>query len=208
MKIVKIKEHDISNGYGIRVSIFVSGCRHNCKGCFNQEIMDFKQGEEFTKENLDKIISLLDKPYISGITFLGGEPLEIVNQSGISLIVKEIRKKFGDSKSIWCYTGFVYEYLINKMLPYCKDLKYILENIDVLVDGKFELDLLDITLQFRGSKNQRVIDMKNTLKLNEIIWALPYEKGESKYIKLPDNKLISDRLNKIILKEIKKTSDI
>lgn len=207
MKIAKIKEYDISNGYGIRVSIFVSGCRHNCRGCFNKEIMNFKIGEEFTEEKLNEIIYLVDKPYISGITFLGGEPLEILNQKGILKIIRKIREKFGNTKTIWCYTGFVYEYLIYKMKPYCLELEHILNNIDVLVDGKFEIDLLDLTLQFRGSKNQRVIDMKKTLLNDKIIWALPYEKGEEKYIKISEDKWIDSKLNEIILNEIKKSSN-
>lgn len=165
MKYANIKKHDIANGPGIRVSLFVSGCNHHCKGCFNSEAWDFNYGNDFTKETIKEIINSLSKDYINGLTILGGEPMELVNQPSVLELIKEIKKEL-PNKSIWLYSGFTYEE-INKMTN--KEAKEIINNIDVLVDGKFVIDLYDPALFFRGSSNQRVIDIKESLKKKKVI---------------------------------------
>ncbi|WP_156286543.1 anaerobic ribonucleoside-triphosphate reductase activating protein [Oceanivirga salmonicida] len=181
MNYALIKEFDVANGPGIRTSLFVSGCVHACKGCFNEAIWDFKCGQEFTDETIEYIIKLLKREYIRGLTLLGGEPLDPQNQECVYKLVKKVRQEL-PNKTIWCYSGYTYEYITSfmyKKLPYTKKL---LENVDVLVDGKFVLELLDLKLQFRGSANQRVIDLRKTEENNKIIWALSKEE-ENKYIK-------------------------
>lgn len=197
MRIAAIKEIDVANGPGIRVSIFVSGCRHLCKGCFNSDIWDFKKGDPFSEEIMDRILSLAGKEYIKGLTLLGGEPLDPINLEGILYIVKRFKEVY-PKKDIWCFTGFVYEYIINVMNPKFSKLSQILECVDVLVDGRFELDLLDLKLKFRGSKNQRVIDLRKTEAKGKIVWAMNFEDGESKYIEV--SKKIEENLDKAILK--------
>lgn len=165
MKYANIKKYDIANGPGVRVSLFVSGCNHHCKGCFNKDAWDFNYGNDFTKDTIKEIIESLEKDYITGITILGGEPMELVNQQGILPLLKLIKEKF-PNKTIWLYSGFTIEQ-INKMDN--PEAKEILNIIDVLVDGKFEEDLFDANLYFRGSSNQRIIDIKETLKQGKII---------------------------------------
>ncbi|CAM3209555.1 anaerobic ribonucleoside-triphosphate reductase activating protein [Streptobacillus ratti] len=194
MRIAKIRPTDISNGIGIRVSIFVSGCRHACKGCFNKEIWSFEKGEDFDESTLNDIYTYLDKEYIKGLTFLGGEPLEPKNQDGVYFILKKVKEKFPD-KNIWLYSGFTYEYIISEMLPYFPNLGKILELIDVLVDGRFEISLLDLKLKFRGSRNQRIIDMKKTRLKGKIVWLEEIE-DISKYTLV--NETIPERMDKLI----------
>ena len=165
MKYANIKKNDIANGPGIRVSLFVSGCNHHCKGCFNSIAWDFNYGNDFTKKTIEEIIDALNKSYINGLSLLGGEPLEEVNQKHVLELIKAVKEKF-PHKTIWLYSGFTYEEICNMKT---KEIKDILGNIDVLVDGKFEIDLYDPALYFRGSSNQRIIDIKETLKRNEII---------------------------------------
>lgn len=165
MKYANIKKHDIANGPGIRVSLFVSGCNHHCKGCFNSEAWDFNYGNDFTNDTIKEIINALSKDYINGLTILGGEPMELVNQPSVLELIKEIKKEL-PNKSIWLYSGFTYEE-INKMTN--KEAMEIINNIDVLVDGKFVIDLYDPALFFRGSSNQRVIDIKESLKKKKVI---------------------------------------
>lgn len=162
MNYAEIKKNDIANGLGVRVSLFVSGCNHKCEGCFNQIAWDFNYGKLFDKTVEDEIIAALKQPHIKGLTILGGEPLDPKNQVGLINFVKRIRKELPD-KDIWCFTGYTLEtdLLVGKAHI---DITYELLNmIDVLVDGKFELDKKDITLLFRGSSNQRVIDLKKSL---------------------------------------------
>lgn len=165
MKYANIKKHDIANGPGIRVSLFVSGCNHHCKGCFNSEAWDFNYGNDFTKDTIEEIITALDKSYIEGLSLLGGEPLEEVNQPSVLELILEVKAKL-PNKTIWLYSGFTYEEINNMKTT---EIKNILQNIDVLVDGKFIIDLYDPALFFRGSSNQRIIDIKETLKKKEII---------------------------------------
>lgn len=158
MNYCEIKNADIANGLGVRISLFVSGCEHHCIGCFNQEAWNFKYGNEFTDDIFQKLLEKLDKPYISGLTILGGEPLHPANIETVLNIVTTVRETL-PTKNIWVYTGYTLDELIARNNKTTND---ILKNIDVLVDGRFELDKKDITLQFRGSSNQRLIDMKQT----------------------------------------------
>lgn len=181
MNYATIKENDVANGPGVRTSLFVTGCRHACKGCFNEEIWDFKCGKEFTDETIEHILNLLRREYIRGLTLLGGEPLDPKNQEWVYKLVKKVREIL-PNKTIWCYSGYTYEYITEymyKRLPYTQKL---LSCVDVLVDGKFVLELLNLKLQFRGSANQRVIDLRETEKKGEIVWALAQEEID-KYIK-------------------------
>lgn len=163
MKYAKIRKMDISNGEGVRVSLFVQGCSFHCKNCFNQETWDFNGGKEFTTAEIQKIIELADKDYIAGLSILGGEPLHNNNVDEVFHIVATFKEKF-PNKDIWLWTGFKFEDAIKD-----SKRKLILCNIDVLIDGKFVLEQRDITLKLRGSSNQRVIDCKKSLAENKII---------------------------------------
>ena len=165
MKYATIKKHDIANGPGVRVSIFVSGCNHHCKGCFNEEAWDFNYGKTFTDETIDEIIEALKPSHINGLSILGGEPFELVNQQGLLPLIKKVKTLY-PNKTIWAYSGFLYEELLK--MKY-EETKEILDLIDVLVDGKFVLELKDPMLYFRGSKNQRIIDMQLTRKEGKIV---------------------------------------
>ncbi len=179
MHYATIKECDIANGPGVRVSVFVSGCNHHCKGCFNEIAWNFEYGNEFTEETINKVLKDLDKDYIEGLSLLGGEPLEHANQKGLLPLVKKVKEKFPE-KSIWCYTGFDYEKdVMGNMYKNWDETKELINNIDVIVDGKFEQELKNPSLQFRGSSNQRIIDVQKSVKENKIIWA-DLDKGEIK----------------------------
>ncbi len=161
MNYANIKEYDIADGPGVRVSLFVSGCRHHCKGCFNAETWDFDFGKLYTKETQDKIIELLDSPYIQGFTLLGGEPFEPENQSELVGLLRRIRKTYPE-KDIWCYTGYLYDVdLPEGGRVHTEVTEEMLSYIDVLVDGEFVETKKDITLKFRGSSNQRVLRLEN-----------------------------------------------
>ena len=169
MHYADIKKADIANGTGVRVSVFVSGCNHHCKGCFNEEAWDFNYGKEFTQEEIDKVIEELDHPYVQGLSLLGGEPLERKNQQGLLPLVKKVKEKLPD-KNIWCYTGFRFDKdVLDNMYQNWDETKELIPYLDVVVDGKFEEDKKDLNLKFRGSSNQRVIDVKKTLKENGIV---------------------------------------
>lgn len=171
MKYAAIKKCDVANGPGVRVSVFVSGCNHHCKGCFNEKAWDFNYGNDFSDETIDGIINDLDKEYITGLSLLGGEPLERENQKGLSKLVKKVKEKL-PNKTIWCYTGFDYEKdVMGRMYEQWPETKDLINNIDVLVDGKFEMEKRNLNLQFRGSENQRLIDVKKSMKENKIVWA-------------------------------------
>lgn len=149
MRYGKINKTDIANGPGVRVSLFVSGCRNHCKGCFNPGTWAFDYGEAFTLRTVDEILKALDKPYISGLSILGGEPFEPENIGTVFDLCRQVKNRFPD-KTIWIYTGYLYE----KLEPILND------TIDVLVDGPFIEAQKDITLKFKGSKNQRIIDVQ------------------------------------------------
>ena len=165
-----IKDKDIANGEGIRVSLFVSGCTHHCKNCFNPETWDFNYGNPFTTEVEDKILTMLEPAYIKGITLLGGEPMEPNNQRALLPFVKRIREKFGTTKTIWSFTGFVYDKdLITGGRAHTEVTDELMQNLDVLVDGPFVESLKNLSLKFRGSSNQRIIDMPATLEKGEVV---------------------------------------
>lgn len=168
-----IKSVDIANGEGIRVTLFVSGCTHHCKNCFNPETWNFEYGNPFTKETEDTIIKYLEADFVKGLTLLGGEPMEPQNQKALLPFLKRVKQKFGDSKNIWSYTGFVYDRdLINGGRVHTEDTDELLSLIDVLVDGPFIESLKNLSLKFRGSSNQRVIDLKKTKQENKIVLYL------------------------------------
>ncbi len=166
MHYATVKWCDIANGEGVRVSLFVSGCTHRCKNCFNQVAWDFSYGEPFDEEIQDKIIKALGASYIAGLSLLGGEPFEPQNQEVLYPFVKRVRETYPE-KSIWCYTGFVLEEKKGRLREKEKNTpvtKALLSLIDVLVDGAYVEELKDVRLKFRGSSNQRVLDLKSTLE--------------------------------------------
>ena len=167
MNYAEIKNFDIANGLGIRVSLFVSGCTHHCKNCFNSIAWDFNYGKEFTKEVEDSIIRMLNNPNVSGLTLLGGEPMEKSNQEGLINFLRRVKKEL-PNKNIWCYTGYLLEDLLTGR-AHTSITDEILSYIDVLVDGKFVEELKSLMLKFRGSSNQRLIDLPKTLKTGEIV---------------------------------------
>ena len=171
MNFCQIKKADTANGEGMRVTLFVSGCRNHCEGCFQPETWNFSYGNLFTNEVIDTIIEEVSKPYYQGLTILGGDPFEPENQEGIYPLVKAMKEKCPD-KDIWAYSGYRFEDIISgyQVTQYSE---YLLKNIDVLVDGKFILEEKDITLKFRGSRNQRVIDLRKTFKNGKIIKRIP-----------------------------------
>ncbi len=170
MNYATIKWCDIANGEGVRVSLFVSGCTHRCKNCFNQVAWDFSYGEFFSEEIEEKILKALDSDYIAGLSLLGGEPLEPQNQIALYPFVEKVRKLY-PNKSIWCYTGFVLDEKSGQLREEEKNVektKKLISLFDVLVDGAYVEELKDIRLKFRGSSNQRVIDVQKTLRSGEI----------------------------------------
>ena len=165
-----IKKNDIANGEGVRVSLFVSGCRNRCKNCFNPETWSFTYGNEFTKEVEQEILDALNNSWINGLTILGGEPFEVENQKDLVEFVKKVKTQF-PNKSIWMYSGYLFdEDIINPNgKVHCEVTDEIINNIDVLVDGKFIEDLKNLSLKFRGSTNQRIILVQESIKLKEVV---------------------------------------
>lgn len=159
MKYATIKTVDIANGTGVRVSLFVSGCTHRCPECFNEIAWDFNYGQEFNQETIDLILKALEPSHIAGLTLLGGEPMELVNQEGLLPLLQQVRKMYPD-KDIWCYTGYLYEDLLPGGKVHGPYSDEILSYLDILVDGPFILAQKNIRLKFRGSENQRIIDVK------------------------------------------------
>ncbi len=168
MNYAEIKKTDIANGTGVRVSLFVSGCRHRCADCFNACTWDFDYGKPYTSDTEDMIMSFLEPDYISGLTLIGGEPFEPENQGTLLALCERIKREL-PNKNIWCYTGFTFEEILEGSRAKTEHSYALLEHIDVLVDGRFEKDKKDIRLKFRGSTNQRIIDIKQTLLNNKII---------------------------------------
>ena len=163
MNYAEIKTCDIANGEGVRVSLFVSGCTHHCKNCFNKETWSFDYGKPFTDETEDYIIKELKPGYIDGLTLLGGEPFEPQNQRALLPFLRRVRELY-PNKNIWCYTGYLFDKeLLNESRARCEATDEMLSLIDVLVDGEFVQELYSITLQFKGSSNQRIIDVKKSL---------------------------------------------
>lgn len=165
MNYAEIKWTDIANGEGVRISLFVSGCTHHCKNCFNQIAWDFRYGHPFDEIIEEKILRELGKPYIAGLSLLGGEPLEPQNQEALLPFVKAVKKKYPE-KDIWCYTGYTWNPVSGELAEGQKNTpstKELIALFDVLVDGPFVEELKKITLKFRGSSNQRVLDVKKSL---------------------------------------------
>ncbi len=166
-----IKKHDVANGVGVRVSLFVSGCTHRCKGCFNAEAWDFSYGSPYTEETEREVLEAADKSYIAGLSLLGGEPFEPQNQRALLPLLRKFRARF-PQKDVWCYTG----YTLDKDLrpggrAYCEATEEMLSLLDVAVDGEFVESKKDLKLRFRGSSNQRIIDVPRTLAAGEVrLW--------------------------------------
>lgn len=169
MNYATIKWYDVSNGPGVRVSLYVSGCRNHCKNCFNPETWDFCYGEPFTREVEDKIIDALAPEYIKGFTLLGGDPFEPENAEALVPFMERLRKKYPE-KSVWCFTGYDYEadLLTGKKGDIDTNMR-LLSTLDVLVDGKFVEELKDLNLLFRGSSNQRIILVRPSLEKDEVV---------------------------------------
>lgn len=161
----EIKNCDIANGIGVRVTLFVSGCTNHCKNCFQPQTWDFCYGQPFTGETEEKLLKLLEPSYISGLTLLGGEPFEPANQQDLLPFLKKVRERY-PHKTIWAYSGFRYEDEITRKgaYPNCQVTEELLSLVDVLVDGRFVEELRDISLVFRGSSNQRIVDLNATRK--------------------------------------------
>lgn len=169
MNYATIKWYDISNGPGVRVSLYVSGCRNHCKDCFNRETWDFNYGEPFTKEIEDKIIEGLKPDYICGFTLLGGDPFEPENSKVLAPFMKRLRAEY-PQKSFWCFTGYDFDAdLLAGKKGDMDDVMDILNTLDVLVDGRFVVEKKDLNLRFKGSSNQRTILVKPTLEKDEIV---------------------------------------
>lgn len=175
MNISEIKLNDIANGEGVRTSVFVSGCRHHCKNCFNQVTWDFGYGELFTEETMKRIFDSVEPSWINGLSILGGEPFEPENQKALLPFLIMFKEKY-PNKNIWCYTGFTIEQILGKTEPKSRAATDIapemLSLIDVLVDGPYVDELYNISLKFRGSTNQRVIDIQKSIKENKIVLYL------------------------------------
>lgn len=169
MNYAEIKYYDIANGVGTRTTLFVSGCSHHCDECFQPQTWNFDFGEPFTDEVADKIIESLEPSYVRGLTVLGGEPMEPENQRGLVDFLERVKAKY-PNKTIWCFTGDLYENLIDSMnLRHTEVTDRILDCIDVLVDGPYEKENHDISLRFRGSSNQRLIDIPATRQASEVM---------------------------------------
>ena len=169
MNYAAIKKNDIANGPGVRVSLFVSGCRHHCRGCFNREAWDFSYGQLFTQGTIEELLSALAPSYVAGLSLLGGEPLEPENQAPLLSLARQFKARFPE-KTLWCYTGFSFE---ADLLPLSvggpEILRELLSYIDVLVDGRFMEEKKDLSLIFRGSSNQNIIDMPKSLEAGRMI---------------------------------------
>nr|DAZ72050.1 MAG TPA: anaerobic ribonucleoside-triphosphate reductase activating protein [Caudoviricetes sp.] len=178
MRYAQIRSMDISNGEGVGVSLFVQGCPFQCKNCFNSDTWDFNGGKEWTEEIKDKFMKLIDRPYIKRVSFLGGECLAEQNLDEVLKLIQEIRISFPE-KTIWLYTGYTWEQLVYSRMPsgVGKEKEFlnwnrrneIISNIDICIDGEYVDNLKDLTLKWRGSKNQRVIDVKQSLAQNKVV---------------------------------------
>ncbi|HJH48710.1 anaerobic ribonucleoside-triphosphate reductase activating protein [Merdimonas faecis] len=169
----EIKKYDIANGEGVRVSLFVSGCTHHCPGCFNQETWDFGFGKPYTEEAEREILEALAPGYIAGLSLLGGEPFEPANQEVLVGLLRKFKERF-PKKTVWCYTGYLFDReLLEESRARCRWTDEMLSMIDVLVDGRFVEAKKDITLLFRGSSNQRLINVQESLRKKEVVLYEP-----------------------------------
>ena len=164
-----VKDCDIANGDGVRVSLFVSGCTNHCKNCFQPQTWDFEYGQPFDDETEARILDLLSPPYVAGLSLLGGEPFEPSNQRVLTPFLRRVREAY-PSKNVWCYSGFTLEELRTEgAYPRCEVTDEMLSLLDVLVDGRFVEELKDISLRFRGSRNQRLIDLNATRRAGHVV---------------------------------------
>lgn len=169
MNYADIKQYDVANGPGVRVSLFVSGCTHHCKECFNPETWDFQYGKLFTDETINDIIRYMAPDYVKGLTLLGGDPLERVNQQGLLPLLRKVREVYPD-KSVWCFTGYDFEKDIKGwMLSEWEETEELLSYIDVMVDGEFIIEKKDLSLAFKGSSNQRTILVPESMETGKIV---------------------------------------
>ena len=178
MHYASIKKYDIANGEGVRISLFVSGCPHKCKNCFNKEAWDYNYGKKFSEVEEQEIIDFLAQDFIDGLSLLGGEPMWPDNQKGLLPLLRKVKEKY-PNKKIWCYTGYLFDKeIIDKMMKENDFTKEFLSYIDVIVDGRFVESLLNRTLYFRGSSNQRIIDVKKSLEKKEVVEYELIKEGE------------------------------
>ena len=169
MNYATIKNCDIANGPGVRVSLFVSGCTHRCPGCFNEEAWDFDFGRPFTQETIDEIITMLSPAYVKGLTLLGGEPFDPRNQGAIVELLRQVKAKLPE-KSIWAFSGYLFDKdILSGKLGNWEITKEYLSHLDVLVDGPFVMSKKNLSLRFRGSENQRLINVPASLAAGEVV---------------------------------------
>lgn len=169
MNYADIKYCDVANGPGIRVSLFVSGCTHHCKECFNREAWDFHYGKPFTDKEIKQILDYLKPEHIKGLTLLGGEPLERENQKGLLPLLRQVRAMYPE-KTVWCFTGYDFEKdVCGRMMKEWPETEELLQYVDVMVDGEFEADKKDLGLAFKGSSNQRTIMVQDSLKTAKLV---------------------------------------
>lgn len=215
MNYADIKYPDIQDGDGIRVALYVSGCHFHCKECHNKEAWDFQFGKEFTDETIEEIVDLLKNDYVNGLSLLGGEPLEPVNQEGLLPLVKRVKAEFPE-KDIWCWTGYDFDKdVLNQMALENKTTKELLKYIDIMVDGQFKIEKKMEDLAFRGSTNQRKIDVKESLQKGKIVtlkfgdearyeeqkpkimYFESFKKSEKDLTKAPENSTITVNFNPV-----------
>ena len=173
MNYAAIKTHDVANGPGVRVSLFVSGCTHRCRGCFNAEAWDFHYGEPFSPEVEEKILAAMEPSYIKGFSLLGGEPFEPANQVALAPFLEKLCARY-PQKTVWCYSGFLFESLLAGQVGDPDLCRRMLACIDILVDGKFVEEQKDLNLRFRGSANQLIIRVPDSLRQGEVILATEF----------------------------------
>lgn len=174
MNYADIKQYDVANGPGVRISVFVSGCNHHCKDCFNEVAWDFNYGTPFTEETIETVIEYMKPSYIAGLTLLGGEPMEPANQKGLLPLVRRVKEVYPE-KTIWCFTGFLFDRdIVETMFGTVPETRELLSYFDVMVDGKFIAELKNVNLRFKGSSNQRTIMVQDSLDRKEIVlWDPP-----------------------------------
>lgn len=169
MNYADIKRCDVANGEGVRVSLFVSGCTHHCKECFNKEAWDFNYGKPFTEKEIDTIMEYLKPGYVAGLSLLGGEPMEPSNQEGILPLLRRVKETYPE-KNIWCYTGYLFDKdILERMCQESEITKEIVTYLDIVVDGEFVVKQKNLKVNFRGSDNQRIIDVKKTMEAGKIV---------------------------------------
>ena len=174
MNYADIKQYDVANGPGVRISVFVSGCNHHCKDCLNEVAWDFNYGTPFTEETIETVIEYMKPSYIAGLTLLGGEPMEPANQKGLLPLVRRVKEVYPE-KTIWCFTGFLFDRdIVETMFDTVPETRELVSYFDVMVDGKFIKKKKNVNLRFKGSSNQRTIMVQDSLDRKEIVlWDPP-----------------------------------